>query len=70
MPSQVELMHKQFREKKELLKNKKMKELISRYGGDQHLVVPDELREGMKAELEDYLEMQKLAQSKMPVPKI
>eukprot|EP00347_Sterkiella_histriomuscorum_P008276 403345699 len=60
MPSQVEIMHKQFREKKELLKNKKMQDLISKYGGDQHLQVPEELREGMKAEIEDRLEMQKM----------
>ena len=54
-------MHKQFREKKELLKNKKMQELISKYGGAQHLEIPEELREGFKAELEDIVEMQKMA---------
>lgn len=50
-------MQKQFREKKELLKNKKMKELLDKYGGGQHLEVPDDLKEGFKAELEDMAEM-------------
>ena len=37
-----------------------MKELLNKYGGEQHLIVPDELKEGMKAELEDIASMQKI----------
>ena len=54
-------MHKQFREKKEMLKNKKMQELLSKYGGEKHLEVPEELRETIRAENEDRQEMSKMA---------
>ena len=40
MPSQVEILHKQFKEKSDLLKKKKMQELLAKYGGEKHLVIP------------------------------
>ena len=34
MPSQVEILYKQFKERKELLKSKKIQDLVSKYGGE------------------------------------
>ena len=45
MPSQVEIMHREFRAKREQLKLKKMQDLLDRYGGEQHLQVPEDLRQ-------------------------
>lgn len=39
-----------------MLKNKKMQDLISKYGGVQHMEIPEELREGIRAEIEDRAE--------------
>jgi pre-mRNA-processing factor SLU7 len=44
MPSQVEIMHREFKVKKELLKQKKMQELLGRYGGEKYLDIPDDIR--------------------------
>lgn len=44
-----------------MLKNKKMQELLSKYGGEKHLEVPEELRETIRAENEDRVEMSKMA---------
>ena len=57
MPSQVAIMHKQFQEKKELLKEKKMRELIDRYGGEKHLALPDEVKESLVAAREEAMEI-------------
>lgn len=47
MPSQVEILHKQFKEKQEVLKNKKMQDLIGKYGGEKHLKIPDEFKQAI-----------------------
>ena len=47
MPSQVEILHKQFKEKNELLKQKKMQDILSKYGGEKHLTLPEDLRQTM-----------------------
>lgn len=47
MPSQVEILHKQFKEKKDLLKQKKMQELIDKYGGEKHLLIPEDLKDSI-----------------------
>ena len=63
MPSQVEILYKQFKERKELLKNKKIQDLVSKYGGEQHLQLPEEVREAMKAELMEHAEMARLGKA-------
>lgn len=35
-----------------------MRELLNRYGGEKHLEVPEEIREGMLAAREEIAEMQ------------
>ena len=47
MPSQVEILHKQFKEKKDLLKQKKMQDLINKYGGQKHLDIPDDIKNAL-----------------------
>ena len=46
-------MYKQFKEKKEKLREKQRRELLNKYGGDQHFDMPDDLKANMKVEQED-----------------
>ena len=55
MPSQVEILQRQFREKKELLKQKKMKELIGKYGGKEYMELPEEVRDSIQGHNEDVI---------------
>jgi hypothetical protein len=43
----VEILHKQFKEKKDLLKQKKMQDLINKYGGQKHLDIPDDIKNAL-----------------------
>lgn len=36
-----------------------MNDLLSKYGGKEHLGVPDEVKESMRANIEDLVEFQK-----------
>lgn len=73
MPSQVEILHKQFKEKKELLKQKKMQDLIGKYGGEKHLSIPDEIRSIIDPHDDDIvnqsLDLNKPKQFDIPDPK-
>ena len=69
MPSQVEILHKQFKEKQELLKNKKMQDLINKYGGEKHLAIPDEFRQSIDAhDAEIINEIKLMAPKEFAVP--
>lgn len=52
MPSQLQMMYKDFKEKKEKLKNRQREELLSKYGGDQHLEMPEDLKANFEAQME------------------
>ena len=41
-PSQAELLHREYKSKKEQLQTKKQKELFDKYGGEEHLQLPEE----------------------------
>jgi hypothetical protein len=41
-------MHKEFREKKQMLKDHRIRENLDRYGGDEHKEVPEDIRENFK----------------------
>ena len=64
MPSQVEILHKQFKEKKELLKQKKIQDLLAKYGGEKHLVIPDDIRAALDPTVDEIFEQKPLAQHK------
>lgn len=53
MPSQVFIMHKQFKEKKEQLLQKKANELTEKYGGAEHQHMPEEIKESIRADIDD-----------------
>ncbi|KZO98815.1 pre-mRNA-splicing factor SLU7 [Calocera viscosa TUFC12733] len=54
-PTQGELMHRQYKEKKELLKDTTKTSLLSKYGGEQYLEkVPKELLTGQTEEYVEY----------------
>ncbi len=43
MPSQAELIYKNYREKREQVRNKKKEELLSKYGGEEYLKAPESI---------------------------
>jgi len=44
MPSQAELFYRHYKEKKVQYKSENMRKLISQYGGEEHLFIPDEIK--------------------------
>ena len=44
MPSQIEILRKEHAERKETMKSTNMQKLYAKYGGEDHVDVPDELK--------------------------
>eukprot|EP00830_Metopus_es_P016285 TRINITY_DN4988_c0_g1_i1.p1 TRINITY_DN4988_c0_g1~~TRINITY_DN4988_c0_g1_i1.p1 ORF type:complete len:465 (-),score=148.35 TRINITY_DN4988_c0_g1_i1:10-1404(-) len=53
MPSQAELIYKNYKSKKELVRSKKHEELVAKYGGEEHLHLPEGL---LESEIDSYQE--------------
>jgi len=53
-PSQAELLYKDFKQKRETLKNKTKESILAKYGGEEHLEAPP--KELMMAQTEAYME--------------
>ena len=51
MPSQIEILRKEHADRKEKMKSTNMQKLYAKYGGEDHVQVPDELKAaGVEAE--------------------
>ena len=63
MPSQAELFYKFHKEKKVKFKSENLRKLVERYGGEEHLFVPDEAKpmenEYFATEVEESLKVHK-----------
>lgn len=54
MPSQAELFYKYFKEKKGSFKSEQLKKVLAKYGGEEHLIIPDGIKENVNNDNEVY----------------